>query len=132
MENDRRKYINIGGKVIQVLNILQYANSHQIKAKEISINELKKHDVLPHFCKFAQFINDEIFFKDFSFEKFADEIKYLNNRKFDNVFPIIMLNDGTILDGAHRILYALLNNIEKLNAIILTQKDLNSIIEECK
>ena len=127
---DRKKLVSIDDNVIQIVDILRYAKKNDIKIKEIDPRSVEEFDCLPHFCRYIQEINGDLFYSSFSFRRLVNEIEKINDIDLDNAFPIIVLEDERIIDGAHRLAYALINKIGKIKAIKLTYKDIEEIVKE--
>ena len=109
--------------------VLLKAMELEFRPVEVSTNRLGACGILKHWHKDAYEFNDAVLYGDVCFSDIAYHYSHAISFNHTKTAPVILV-DNSLVDGAHRLLNALLNNIKSIDAIALSWENFEYILSE--
>lgn len=116
--------------IIPTSEIYRYIKFKKIEEIDVSVESLKAQDILRHWAVQRSIINDKyVFYREFSIGLLTTYLERLKTVKLDK--PIIIANND-VVDGLHRIVKAIMEDIPMVKACVLSSSDIAFLVETYK
>ena len=130
--NDRAehspKYISIRDRTILVADVFRFAHDNNIPIETLNVSDYSNEDVCRHWTTERLVFNNGILYRGLPLKSLAGVIQSLDAIDLDASFPIIVGDRSYVIDGAHRLLKAVLSGRKTIRGINLYSSDIDKLI----